>query len=175
MKDEQVTAAELFRAHRLVFLRVLTRRLGDADAAEETFQEALIHYERAAKSEKIDNPAAFLMRVALNLAIDRVRQDTSRKAREKAWFESGAPVKFGIEYASDATGADELLMSAQKAESLRLRISELSPQVRRAFWLHKIDGLSHSETAARMGISKSTVEKHIMKAMRLLLDHMSGE
>jgi RNA polymerase sigma-70 factor (ECF subfamily) len=31
--------------------------------------------------------------------------------------------------------------------------------------LHKFTGLTHSEIAARLGISKNMVEKHVIKAM----------
>lgn len=35
--------------------------------------------------------------------------------------------------------------------------------------LRKIDGLSQREIASRMNISESTVEKHLAKALRLLM------
>jgi RNA polymerase sigma-70 factor (ECF subfamily) len=35
--------------------------------------------------------------------------------------------------------------------------------------LHKFDGLTHAETAARMGISRSAVEKHVSLALGHLL------
>ncbi len=48
-------------------------------------------------------------------------------------------------------------------------LDELPPQCRKAFRLHKLDGLSHAETAAAMGISRSAVEKHISAALKFLL------
>jgi len=41
--------------------------------------------------------------------------------------------------------------------------------MRQAFRLHKLEGLSHAETARRMNISVSAVEKHISAALKLLL------
>jgi RNA polymerase sigma-70 factor (ECF subfamily) len=38
-----------------------------------------------------------------------------------------------------------------------------------AFRLHKLDGLSHAETAHQMKVSVSAVEKHISAALKLLL------
>ena len=48
-------------------------------------------------------------------------------------------------------------------------LDELTPACRRAFRLHKLDGLSHAQTAAAMGVSKSTIEKHIGAALKHLL------
>ncbi|MGH1559501.1 sigma factor-like helix-turn-helix DNA-binding protein [Caulobacter segnis] len=41
-------------------------------------------------------------------------------------------------------------------------------ETRQAFQLHKLEGHSHVETARRMGISVSTVEKHISAALKTL-------
>ena len=43
-------------------------------------------------------------------------------------------------------------------------VATLSPQVRKAYLLRKVHGLSHKEIAAHEGIAVSTVEKHLMKA-----------
>jgi RNA polymerase sigma-70 factor (ECF subfamily) len=47
-------------------------------------------------------------------------------------------------------------------------LDSLPPQVARAFKLHKLEGLSHAETAAVMGVSRSSVEKHISAALKAL-------
>ena len=46
--------------------------------------------------------------------------------------------------------------------------ADLPPQMQRAFRLHKLEGLSHAETAQAMGISVKSVEKHISAALRTL-------
>ena len=48
-------------------------------------------------------------------------------------------------------------------------LDELSPQCRRVFLLHKFEGLSHSEIATRVGVSRSTVEKHMATGIKHLL------
>ena len=88
MTDARPHLHSLFRDRRNVYLRVLTRRLGDLETAEETLQEAFIHFDRAEKKEIITHPDAYLMQIALNLAVDRIRQDASRRKREETWFET---------------------------------------------------------------------------------------
>lgn len=63
----------------------------------------------------------------------------------------------------------------ERRERLRLlahAIAELPPRRREVFLLHKIDGLSHSQVAERLGISRSKVEKHVMKALAHCRDRL---
>lgn len=163
----------IFQRRREVFLRVLARRMGDWSEAEDTLQEAFIHFERASKNGSINNPDAYLMQIALNLAVDRLRQNSSRQRREENWFKANMDDRSGSEYASPIPAPDRILMARDELARLQGLLDGLSPKVRTAFILHKIEGLTHQETAEEMGISKSTVEKHIMKAMRYLMDNMA--
>ncbi|WP_293905154.1 RNA polymerase sigma factor [Phenylobacterium sp.] len=51
-------------------------------------------------------------------------------------------------------------------------IAALPLKCREAFTLRKVEGLSQRATAQRMGISESTVEKHIGRALRILMAAM---
>jgi RNA polymerase sigma factor (sigma-70 family) len=53
-------------------------------------------------------------------------------------------------------------------------IAGLPTKCREAFTLRKVEGLSQREVAGRMGISESTVEKHIGRALRTLMDAMKN-
>jgi RNA polymerase sigma factor (sigma-70 family) len=61
-----------------------------------------------------------------------------------------------------ADGGRELQRVAEQLEVL-------PPKCREAFLLRKVDGLSQAQIATAMGISENTVEKHLGKALRLLL------
>ena len=56
----------------------------------------------------------------------------------------------------------------EKWRALVEAVDDLPEKTRHAFQLHKLEGLSHAETARRMGISTSTVEKHISSALKTL-------
>ena len=45
----------------------------------------------------------------------------------------------------------------------------LPPAAQEAFRLHKLEGLSHAETAAAMGVSRSSIEKYMMASLRLIV------
>lgn len=49
---------------------------------------------------------------------------------------------------------------------LQRAVAELSETCRQCFLLRKLEGLSHGEIATRLGLSRATVEKHIVNAMK---------
>ena len=165
----------LFETRRHVFISVLMRRLGSREDAEDVLQDALVKFHQMPASDEIENPEAYLMKVALNLATDRLRQTTSSARREKTWSAEVLNLDQAKEPSSPVDSIERDLIARQAIEKLQTDLSLLSERVRDAFVLHKIEGLSHSETAERLGLSRSTVEKHIMKAMRFLLQRRDEE
>ena len=167
--DEQ-TIEKLFRERRGPLLRYLTLRLGNRQEAEEVLQEAFIQYMGAQATTKIETPHAFLLKIAGNIAIDRIRHNSSRTAREHEWSDQ--------HYRSQSLTADFGVGSASQDRQLEAKgeinrilgvLEQLSKPVRTAFILHKFNGLTHKQVAAEMGLAQSTVEKHIIKAMRALV------
>jgi RNA polymerase sigma factor (sigma-70 family) len=150
--------------------RYFTLRLGSAEAAEDLVQD--IYFKIAAGVfGDIANPAAFLFRLGTNLMLDRLKQQRRARSRDAGYAEVQSN-SLGGEEVADAPPADEALVSRQRLERMLAALEELSPASRRAFRLHKLDGLSHAQTAAAMGVSKSTVEKHISAALKHLLKRL---
>ena len=66
--------------------------------------------------------------------------------------------------------------SAEDAAWARLKLGRVIAAVRTlpvnaqtAFRLHKLDGLTHAETARAMGVSRSAVEKYVSATLKHLL------
>jgi RNA polymerase sigma factor (sigma-70 family) len=74
--------------------------------------------------------------------------------------------------ALDEPSPERHVAARQDVRRLNALIETLPTRCREAFVLRKIEGLSQREVAQRMGISESTVEKHIFHALRTLLDGM---
>ena len=68
----------------------------------------------------------------------------------------------------EAPDAASVLSARQRLAAVIAAVQELGPQTQRVFRLHKLEGLSHSETAARLGISRSAVEKHMIAVLKHL-------
>ena len=56
----------------------------------------------------------------------------------------------------------------EKLARLLATLETLPPKTQTVFRLHKFDGVSYADVAVQMGISRSSVEKHMMGALRVL-------
>ena len=72
--------------------------------------------------------------------------------------------EFETRFLNEASTAAKL----QLARTLEA-VKALPPAVQEAFRLHKLEGLSHAETAAAMGVSRSSVEKYMMASLKLIV------
>ncbi|WP_309606368.1 sigma-70 family RNA polymerase sigma factor [Phenylobacterium sp.] len=147
--------------------RYFLARLGPAADVEDLVQD-LYFKVRDLPAEEILNPAAFLYRLASNLMLDRLRYRHSTGVRDAAWRRTHH-VSIGAVDIVDAPDAEAEVIARQRLARLAEALTTLSPRTQRVFQLHKFDGLSHSETAARLGISRSAVEKHVSLALKHLM------
>jgi RNA polymerase sigma-70 factor (ECF subfamily) len=160
--------AALYFQYRGELLRFLTARTGDRLEAEDVLQDMWLRLERATDGP-IGNGRAYLYRMAQNVVINRLRERQRRAARDDAWHDEAYGTVGGVEDAADQRrDAEAQLIEREQVAQLASAIANLPEGARRAFRLHKIDGLSQSETAERLGISISGVEKHIAVAMKHL-------
>ncbi len=146
----------------------LARRLGSPCLAEEAVQDTYLRLHTLGTVPDIDNPRSYLFRMAGNIAVDRIRAE-SRLGRRFV------PVEQGLEQPDEEPAADTALEHKQRLDRLRRALDELPPRCREVFLLHRFDGLSHADIAARLGISRSMVEKHIMKALAHCRDRVGHD
>ena len=164
-ESDPLVAAYLSRRANLV--RFFAARTGSQAAAEDLAQELYLKLVGRPDQGEADNPTAFIYRIATNLMLDRARGESRAAARDGAWSRD-ARTRLGAEEVADEPPADEALASRQRLAQLVEAVAELPPQMQRAFRLHKLDGLSHAQTANAMGISVKSVEKHISAALKAL-------
>lgn len=117
----------------------------------------------------LECPAAYARQMLRNLAIE-----ASRKSKV---------VVFGLAPGEDAIGMlvdeapDPQATAISRDELARLEkvISELPAMCRRVFTLRKVYGLSPPEIAEKLGVSVSTVEKHLTKGLRICTERLARE
>ena len=154
----------LLEEHRSAILRFLFARTGNAHDADDVIQELWLRVSSATPGP-IANGRAYLFRMAQNLVLDRVREAKRRDVRERDWADVALDQRADGPEPSSSNQADDELVRSEDAARLARAIDGLPPGAGRAFRLHKIDGLSHAQTAAQLGISRKGVEKHMATAM----------
>jgi RNA polymerase sigma-70 factor (ECF subfamily) len=169
--SEQDTAQELaalYGVYRADLLRFLTARTGDAGEAQDILQDLWIKAQQS-PGAPVANGRAYLYRMAQNMVVDRLRERQRRGRRERVWSDEATGFQAaGIEPADSGLNAEEAMLDREEVARLASAIATLPEGARRAFELHKVEGLSHADVAIRLGISKSGVEKHMAVAMKYL-------
>lgn len=146
--------------------RWLTRRVrGLPDChVDEIVQEA---YARlwSAGADRIINPRAYLFVTARHVV-----GEVLRRSRVVA-IETIADIET-LNIADGDIGPERRLSGREEVERMRYVLEQLPPKCREAFELRKFEELSHREIAQRMQVSESTVEKHLVKALKFVIHHM---
>lgn len=168
---DQLLAIYLERRSDLV--RFMTARLGSASGAEDLIQDLYVRLATLEVSASIDNPSAFLYRAAVNLMLDRSRGERRSGLRDQAWQDSQGLTIAGAA-ASDAPSPEAAAAARQRLRQLVEAVESLPPKTRRAFQLHKFEGLSQVETAQRLGVTRKTVENQLAAALKVLVAKLGG-
>jgi RNA polymerase sigma-70 factor (ECF subfamily) len=161
----------LYLARRPDLVRFFTVRLRSVAAAEDLVQDIYVRLSGLENPGEIQNPMAYLYRLGSNLMLDRLRGDRRTAQRDGVWLDSQT-MRVGGEGISSEPSAEDTVAARQRLALLAAAIEELSPQTQRVFRMHKFEGLSHPEVAVALGISRSAVEKHMMAALKHLLDRL---
>lgn len=158
---------------RPALVRFFTARTGSRDRAEDIVQDIYVRLQSMSEDSAggIANPAAFLYRVGGNLMLDGVRQRRRATARDQAWSDITGSESDGVSV-SDLPSPEDAAWARLKLDQVTAALAELAPNARTALRLHRIDGLTHAEIAARMGVSRSSVEKYLSSALARLLERV---
>lgn len=128
------------------------RILGDVGAAEDVASEALARaYARWTRLAGADHLDAWVLRVAINLAIDRTRRRV-------------APVEVGAR----ASDEDVVVLRLALAEALR----SLPTRQREAVALRYLTDLREQDVATTLGISPSAVKTHVHRGLAALRERL---
>jgi RNA polymerase sigma-70 factor (ECF subfamily) len=149
--------AELVGLHFDAVYRVAWRTLGGSDGAEDVAQETFLKLWRNPQSLRRGTALrGWLMRVAVNLAIDR-----HRRRRPIAEVELA-------EVADEREGADVELRRREAAAEIDGAIAQLPQRQRTALLLSHFEALGNPEIAAAMEITVEAVESLLSRARRAL-------
>ncbi len=157
--------ARIFRAEHGRAVSVLIRALGDIDLAEDAVQDAFtVAVERWPREGMPPGPAGWIITTARRRAIDRLRRESTREARQA---ESVA-----LHAADPADGLDE--EGPVKDERLRLLFTYCHPALSReaqvALTLRLLGGVTTPEIAHAFLVPEATMAQRLVRAKGKIRD-----
>jgi len=161
------TLTEVYFEQREALARFLRARTGGAPDVEDLLQDLYLKTSQVEPSMEVRDPRAFLYRLASNLLLDRRRSGQRAGARDGAW-RMLTHATSGAEDIDDAPSAEAVVAGRERLAALVAALETLPAKTSAIFRMHKFDGLSYAEVAARLDISRSSVEKHMMDALKIL-------
>jgi RNA polymerase sigma-70 factor (ECF subfamily) len=153
-----VAFEDLVRAHQGDVYRLALHLVRDPETAEDVTQEAFVHAFRSLpRFRGTAKFSTWLYRIARNCAVDAIRKRDRRKRLERGLAEP-EPV------------ADASLRAA-----LGHAIDALPRDLREAFVVIEVFGLSYREAAAVLGVLPGTLKSRMHRTRRLLMTALGEE
>lgn len=151
---------QLNRRFRPALMSFFMRRLQNHAEAEDMTQEVFIRLAR--HDVRMETAQAYIFQAAANLLRDRARTEKVRADYRRGL---GALDQSRIETLDPA----RILVGRERLALLDAGLRELPERTRTIFILFRLEHMSRAEIAATLGISVSSVEKHLGRAMARLL------
>lgn len=153
---------EVYRGTFADLVRYLHRKVWDADQARDLAQEAFARaLESSGRGEPLENPRAWLFRVAANLATDEARAVVRRRRHLTLLKVAADP--------AEAPDPIEALEREARTRAAREALDQLSDRDREVLLLWD-SGLSYTEIAAHSGLALGAIGTTLARARRRLAD-----
>lgn len=162
---DQALVGALSEQFRAALSRYFYRRRVPRKDIEDAVQEVFVRLSRRQGLADMANVSGYLFETAASVAIDYQRRAQVRSSH------AHEPYEDQIHAVADH-GSDVVIEGKQSLELLLAGLRELPERTRNAFLLVRLEQMRYAEVAARLGISVSAVEKHVLKAMAHLLGRL---
>ena len=158
-ESAQELVTGLVASHGTQLRRFVFARARNVADVPDIVQEVYLRMLRISNADSIRSPEAYLFTVAQHV----VQQHTMRQSATPPTIQLAQLLN---EPATTHDADPGLALEAQQClEEMQLALEELSPKARATFMLHRRDGLSFDEIAARLETSRPMVKKYLMKAL----------
>lgn len=146
----------------------LQRRLPVHQDVDDVIQETYAILAAMADVSHVRQPRAYVYSVAQSVVLQQMRRAQVVSIEAVAEIERVAT-------SGEEACPERAASSRQELARIGALIESLPDKCRQAFVLRRVEGYSQREIAQRMQISENTVEKHICKGIRVLMDAMKRD
>lgn len=152
----------LFERHAPPLLAYLKSQLNDAQLADDLMQESFARLTEHYPQGKIQDSESWLFRTARNLLFDHYRQ---QQRRQTTTFSDDELANFP----GTDPNAEQRAIDHQQVELIIAQLLTLPERTQTIFRLSRFEGLPQTDIATRLGVSLSTVEKHLAQALATMM------
>lgn len=131
-----------------------------ASEAEDLAQEVFLRLWQRSQSAEIDRVEGYFFKVASSVMIDRARWLATRRGADHLNFEES------VHSSHLSITPDRVLEGRHDIETVAAALQRLPESARNAFIFSRFEEMTYPEIAKGMGVSVSSVEKYIMRALR---------
>lgn len=162
-EDNRVAFEEIYHRYWQLLVDTAYRRLKSIEAAEEITQDIFVSLFLKRKSVEIKITLAGYLKTAVKYKV----LNYIRTQQVQYNFETQMKNELRFEYVTP----HHTLQAKELSQKIKESTAALPEKCREVFMLSRFEKLPNKAIALRLGISVSTVEKHISKAMRIMNEH----
>lgn len=152
-----------YHRHETELIGFLTNRLRCAATAADLAHDLYVRVLHGQHPERVRNPRAYLFRMAANLASDHQRDEARRREIETECQRLLWP-------GSDLRTPERKAVARNDLTALQSAVAELPARTRYIFYQNRFRGVRQADIAAELGVSTTTVEKHMRRVMSALAE-----
>jgi RNA polymerase sigma-70 factor (ECF subfamily) len=166
--EESLKLYSLLQRNSLLIAKLLRRFSFSIADLEDITQETILRALEAREQRKIEHPRQFLIGIAKNVA----REELRKRARITSEIMEDYSL---LDHSSSEPSTEAIVDGQEKLRLFALAVSQLPPQCRKVFVLKHVYGKPHKAISKKLGISVSTVEKHVAHGLNACRQQMLAQ
>lgn len=156
MAESGVELRVLATEFRPALEQYFARRVSSPAEVDDLVHDTLVRLLRQPRHVDLDLVRGYVFQTANSVLVDYLRRT---RARDAALQDAAPPAL------DEASAPERIVASRQQLARVANALMELPPRMRGIFLLRRLEGMKYEEIAARLGLSLSTVEKLMSKAV----------
>lgn len=145
----------LYHQFSSILYAICIRYMGNADEAKDMLQETMVKFFQKSSEFRFEGSLeGWVKRIAVNTCLDQIKKNKAKYAAS-------------LDEAYDLTGDVNAAQPLETKDLLNL-VAALPNGYRTVFNMYAIEGYSHAEIAAVLGISENTSKSQLFKARKCL-------